>query len=90
MAKKAQGIINETDKGTEIRCPNCGQWQPLKDYKSFALNPHYVTELTPVLQCLMVLEDLEKRDRICRHIFAPTALALKMRADMLAGVETKE
>jgi len=88
MPKKTpqRGIVKPTDKGTEIRCPNCGEWQPLEDYRSFTLNPHYVTELTPVLQCQRAL--LEQRT--CMHIFAPTALALKMRTDMLAGVETKE
>ena len=91
MAKKIQGIINETDKGTEIRCPSCGKWQLLEDYLPYTLNPHYVSELTPVLQCQADLEDTDRREhaRICRHIFAPTALALKMRNAMLEGVEKK-
>ena len=86
MPKKEKGIVNETGKGTEVRCPNCGTWQPLEDYRPFTLNPHYVTELTPVLQCQHEMAE----GRVCMHIFAPTALALKMRTDMLAGVETKE
>ena len=91
MKQKQKGIVKETDKGTEVRCPNCGQWQPLEDYRPFTLNPHYVTELTPVLQCQAALEESQSREhsRTCMHIFAPTALALKMRQDMLAGVEKK-
>ena len=85
-------IVRETEKGTtEVRCPSCGQWQPLEKYRPFTLNPQYVTELTPVLQCLADLDESQGREhnRVCMHIFAPTALALKMRADMLAGVEEK-
>jgi len=75
-------IVKETKEGTEIRCPNCGQWLPIEDYRSFTLNPHYVTELTPVLQCH------SKTERgACMHIFAPTALALQMRQKLLAGME---
>jgi len=85
MPKKIKGIVNETDKGTEICCPNCGEWQLLEKYRSFTLNPRHVTELTPVLQCQNDISD-----RVCMHIFAPTALVFKMHRDMVAGMETKE
>jgi hypothetical protein len=78
-------ITRETEKGTEVRCPNCGQWALVEDYRSFTLNPHYVTELTPVLQC-----HAETERGACMHIFAPTALAFQMRTRLLAGMEGEE
>ena len=75
-------IVKETKEGTEVKCANCGQWVPIEDYRSFTLNPHYVTELTPVLQC-----HGETERGPCMHIFAPTALALQMRQKLLAGVD---
>lgn len=77
-----RGITKETADGIEVRCPNCGQWAAIEDYRSFTLNPHFITELTPVLQCH---SEVERGS--CLHIFAPTALALRMRQRLLAGVE---
>lgn len=77
-------LIRETKKGTtEIRCPNCGAWQPLEAYRAYTVNPHYMAQLTPVIQC----QNEAAEGRVCMHIFAPTALALKMRQDLLVGVE---
>lgn len=86
MPRKTREIVRETDKGTEIRCPNCGEWQLLEEYRQYTLNPHYASELTPVLQC----QKDTGEQRVCMHIFAPTALVFKMRTNMLAGMETKE
>ena len=77
-------MIRDVKGDTEIRSPNCGKWQPLEKYRAYTVNPHYMTELTPVLQCQADVGD----SRVCMHIFAPTALALKLRTDMLAGIET--
>ena len=78
----SQGLVRETAEGTEVRCPNCGNWARIEAYRSFTLNPHYVTELSPVLQCH---GQTDKGD--CMHIFSPIALAMQMRAKLLAGVE---
>jgi hypothetical protein len=75
-------LIRESKRGTEVRCPNCKLWQLLEDYRSYTVHPHYMTELTPVIQC-----PNDAGERPCMHIFAPTALALKMRQDLLAGVD---
>jgi len=83
-------IVREGEQGTEVRCPNCGNWALIEDYRSFTLNPHYVTELTPVLQCHNEASDArlgETRRLPCMHIFAPTTLALQMRQKLLAGVK---
>lgn len=77
-------LIRETKAGTEVLCPNCRTWQRLEDYRSYTIHPHFMTELTPVIQCP---NDIGEGP--CRHIFAPTALAMKMRQDLLAGTEQK-
>ena len=77
-------MVRESKKGeTEIRCPNCGKWQALEIYRPYTVNPHFMAQLTPVIQC----QNYTGEGRVCMHIFAPTALALKMRQDLLAGVE---
>ncbi len=81
MAQKIQ-IVEVTEEGTKVKCPNCGNWAFIQDYRSFTLNPYYVTELTPVLQC-----HNETERGACMHIFAPTWLAGNMRQKLLAGVK---
>jgi len=48
----------------------------------YTVNPHYIAELTPVLQCQKPVED-----RVCMHIFAPTILNVKARHDLLKDVK---
>lgn len=84
-----QEMVREGKKGTEVRCPNCGRtsgWQPLETYRAYTVNPHYMAQLTPVIQCMAESEE----GRACMHIFAPTWLAGKMRQDLLAGVVKPE
>jgi len=76
-------LTKETKKGIDIRCPNCGTWQALEDYRPYTVNPHFMAQLTPVIQC----QNDTGEGRVCMHIFAPTALTLKMRQDLLAGVK---
>ena len=82
----ATEMVREGKKGTEIRCPNCGEWQSLEAYRAYTVNPHYMAQLTPVIQCMAESGE----GRACMHIFAPTALALKMRQDLLANVVKPE
>lgn len=78
-----QTLVRTRDGEEEILCPNCGEWQGRGDFNEFTIKPRYLHLLTPVLQCQRELAD----NRICRHIFAITSMALAMRQALLEGVE---
>lgn len=82
-----------TEEGVEeVLCPSCGTWQPRSHYNEFTIVPRYMASLTPVLQCLRPIPATgqQDRDRTCRHIFAVTEDALRMRQSLLDGVTEVE
>ena len=83
MAVNSLLRVNEETGQEEILCPNCGHWQPRQNFTEFTLVPRFMALLTPVFQCTREIE----QGRICRHIFAVTEEALRMRQRLLEGVE---
>lgn len=67
----------------EVFCPKCGKWWPRSNFEEYTLVPRYAYLLTPVFQCYGPIGD----ERVCRHIFAITELAMRMRQDMALGIE---